>query len=43
MDVEDRIPASTETRGHGTTAFAKFWSAQLRDFLDAAPRRSAAP
>jgi len=28
------IPASAETRGHGTTALAKFWQQQLRDFLN---------
>lgn len=27
------IPASGETRGHGTTAMAKFWKQQLADFL----------
>ena len=27
------IPASTETRGHGTTAAAKWWAPQLADFL----------
>lgn len=31
------IPASTETRGHGTTGNAKFWSAQLKAFLDGLP------
>jgi homoserine O-acetyltransferase len=33
------IPASVETRGHGTTGFAKFWGEQLRSFLAAVPRR----
>jgi len=33
------IPASDETRGHGTTAFAKFWKQQLQDLLASAPRR----
>ena len=33
------IPASEETRGHGTTAFAKFWKQQLQDLLASAPRR----
>jgi homoserine O-acetyltransferase/O-succinyltransferase len=33
------IPASPETRGHATTAMAKFWSGQLQDFLDTAPTR----
>jgi len=27
------IPASSETRGHGTTGFARFWKQQLQDFL----------
>lgn len=27
------IPASSETRGHGTTGYAKFWAAKLREFL----------
>jgi homoserine O-acetyltransferase len=31
------VPASTETRGHGTTAMARFWKAQLQDFMQAAP------
>ena len=31
------IPASTETRGHGTTAMAKFWKAQLQEFMQALP------
>ena len=31
------IPASADTRGHGTTALAKFWKRQLQDFLDATP------
>jgi homoserine O-acetyltransferase/O-succinyltransferase len=34
------IPASAETRGHGTTGIARFWSEDLRRFLDAAPRRA---
>ncbi len=34
------IPASSETRGHGTTGMAKFWSQQLAEFLNAAPRRA---
>ena len=33
------IPPSEETRGHGTTAQAKFYKQQLQDLLDAAPRR----
>ena len=32
------IPASPETRGHGTTAFAKFYQQALRDLLATAPR-----
>ena len=34
------IPASEDTRGHGTTAMAKFWKQQLQEFLQAAPRRA---
>lgn len=33
------IPASQDTRGHGTTAMAKFYSEQLRELLDRAPQR----
>ena len=33
------IPASPETFGHGTTAFAKFYAKQLQDFLQKAPHR----
>jgi homoserine O-acetyltransferase/O-succinyltransferase len=33
------IPASEETRGHGTTGMAKFWKQQLQEFLQTAPRR----
>jgi homoserine O-acetyltransferase/O-succinyltransferase len=33
------IPASEETRGHGTTAMAKFYKAQLQDFLQSVPKR----
>ncbi|HEX8665067.1 MAG TPA: alpha/beta fold hydrolase [Beijerinckiaceae bacterium] len=36
------IPASEETRGHGTTAFAKFYAKELAAFLDSAPRRNGA-
>ena len=32
------IPASTETRGHGTTGMARFWAPQLEEFLKQAPR-----
>jgi len=28
------IPASADTRGHGTTGLAKFWKHQLQDFLN---------
>ena len=31
------IPASVETRGHGTTGIAKFWCEQLRGFLASVP------
>ena len=34
------IPASTGTRGHGTTGMAKFWKEELRGFLATAPRRA---
>ena len=34
------IPASAETRGHGTTGLARFWKAQLRDWLPTVPHRS---
>jgi len=34
------IPASAETRGHGTTAFAKFWKARFAQLMQAAPRLS---
>ncbi|WP_225768427.1 alpha/beta fold hydrolase [Inquilinus sp. Marseille-Q2685] len=33
------IPASAETRGHGTTGMAKFWAEALRSFLQSAPRK----
>ncbi|MCP3387439.1 alpha/beta fold hydrolase [Bradyrhizobium sp. CCGB12] len=33
------IPASTETRGHGTTGNAKFYSEQIRQFLQTAPQQ----
>ena len=33
------IPASEETRGHFTAAFAKFWKQQVQDLLRTAPRR----
>jgi homoserine O-acetyltransferase len=31
------IPASAETRGHGTTGFAKFWAKQVGDLLATVP------
>jgi len=31
------VPASEDTRGHGTTGQAKFWKAQLQEFLQATP------
>ena len=34
------IPASEETRGHGTTGMAKFWKQQLQELLATAPRRA---
>jgi len=34
------IPASEETRGHGTTAMAKFYKQQLKDLLETAPQRA---
>jgi homoserine O-acetyltransferase/O-succinyltransferase len=34
------IPASAETRGHGTTGLAKFWQQQLWDFLTTVPRKT---
>ncbi len=33
------IPASAETRGHGTTGMAKFWSKQVGEFLAMVPKR----
>ncbi len=33
------IPSSDSTAGHGTTAQAKFWKAQLVELLQSAPRR----
>ena len=36
------IPASEDTRGHGTTGMAKFWKGQLQAFLETAPRRAGA-
>jgi homoserine O-acetyltransferase len=34
------IPASEQTRGHGTTANAKYYSHELRELLQAAPNRA---
>jgi homoserine O-acetyltransferase len=34
------IPASEDTRGHGTTGMAKFWKSQLQEFLATVPRRA---
>jgi homoserine O-acetyltransferase len=34
------IPASAETRGHGTTAMARFWQQDLREFLAGVPRKT---
>ena len=34
------IPASTETRGHGTTGNATFYSEQIRQLLQTAPQRT---
>jgi homoserine O-acetyltransferase len=34
------IPPSDDTRGHGTTGMAKFWSKQLQEFLQAVPKRA---
>ena len=33
------IPASEDTRGHGTTGMAKFYAKELQAFLQSAPRR----
>jgi homoserine O-acetyltransferase len=34
------IPASADTRGHGTTANAKFWKQQLQQWLETVPQRA---
>ena len=34
------IPASTETRGHGTTGSATFYKQQLQELLQTAPQRT---
>ncbi len=33
------IPASAETRGHGTPGMAKFWAPQLAEFLQSVPHK----
>jgi homoserine O-acetyltransferase len=33
------IPASEQTRGHGTTGMAKFYAAALSELLATAPKR----
>jgi homoserine O-acetyltransferase len=33
------IPASADTRGHGTTGFAKFWAPALAEFLATSPQK----
>ena len=35
------IPASADTSGHGTTGFARFWAARLRNFLQGVPKTPA--
>jgi homoserine O-acetyltransferase len=34
------IPASEDTRGHGTTGMATFWKQQLQEWLQSVPRRT---
>ena len=34
------IPASEDTRGHGTVGLPKFWKQQVQEFLQTAPRRT---
>ena len=34
------IPASEDTRGHGTTGMAKFYKRQLQELLQSAPKRT---
>ena len=34
------IPASEDTRGHSTTANARFWKQQLQEFLQSVLRRT---
>ena len=33
------VPASEDTRGHGTTGIAKFWKTQMQQWLDTVPRQ----
>ncbi|RZI95978.1 MAG: alpha/beta fold hydrolase [Variovorax sp.] len=33
------VPASEDTRGHGTTGIAKFWKTQLQEWLQTVPRQ----
>lgn len=35
------IPASASTRGHGTTGFARFWTAEVQAFMQMVPQRQA--
>ena len=34
------IPASEDTRGHGTTGMARLWKQQVEELLRTAPRRT---
>ncbi len=34
------IPASTDTRGHGTTGMARFWASEVKALLDATPKKA---
>ncbi len=34
------VPASPDTRGHGTTASAKWWKHQLQELLQTAPKKA---
>ena len=34
------IPASADTRGHGTTGMARLWKQQVAELLQTAPRRT---
>ena len=33
------IPASTDTRGHGTTGMAGFWANEVKALLESVPKR----